>query len=148
MKTELIYFGDFNDSKKGLIRGSIAFVILLLLTSFWFMLTYNSFYRKTFQDVLGGDKIKFSARLIISLLLFYVLICSAIGVQIPSSWREAFVYGGLCCGVVFGTSNLLFVGFFEKYSISTAIIDTLCGILIGGITSVCVYRIAERINAY
>lgn len=87
-RTSLVYFGSANDSTLGTARGLIAFVPLSI-AFFAVSIVYNS-----------GICTKIWTVLLMSLVL-----CSAIGVQLPRGRSEAVLYGGLV-GLVVGISNL------------------------------------------
>lgn len=145
MKTELVFFDGLHQSKNGTLRGLIAFILLMAFSSLWFFITYDWMYKSSIQKL---NSSLFSARTIISFILIYLLVCSALAVQIPSSWDNALVYGLLVGLVVFGVANLAFIAIIEDYSILTAIVDTMFAMIMCGIVSVCVYHISKTAGWY
>jgi hypothetical protein len=93
-KTRLIYFGDSNDSKYGTLRGAAAFapIFLIMFSASYFQCT---------------SPISTSTR-ILAVGLASLFLCSAVGVQLPSSYREAALYGGLV-GLVVSSCCLCFM---------------------------------------
>jgi uncharacterized membrane protein len=145
MKTELVFFDSLHQSKNGTFRGLVAFVLLLSISALWFYITYNAIYKSSMQSLNPNFR---SIRSWISYIIIYVLLCSALAVQLPSSCNNALVYGLLVGLVVFGITNFVFVSLMKDYSITTAIIDTLFGIVMCGIVSLCVYYISKKVGWY
>lgn len=145
MKTELVFFDGLHQSKNGTFRGLIAFTLLVSLSALWFFITYDWVYKSSIQKLNSN---LFSARTIVSFILIYLLICSALAVQMPSSWDNALVYGLLVGLVVVGVANLVSVAIIEDYSILTAIVDTVFAMIMCGIVSVCVYHISKTAGWY
>ena len=98
MKTQLIFFDSFENSVKGTTRGLIAFISLILFDIVRFSITKNS------------DKSNVPKN-IYAMILVYLLLCSAIGVQLPSTYLEALIYGLLVGFVVYSILNLYNIGF-------------------------------------
>ena len=140
MKTDLVFFDGLHSSKHGTLRGLIAFILLILISSLWFFLTYNCIYKSSVQNL---NFTVYSARTILSCIVIYLLICSALGVQLPSSWYNAFVYGSLVGVVVFGVSNLTIFALVGDYSILTATMDTVFATVMCGLISICVYYVSN-----
>ena len=84
--TQLIYFGETEDSKYGTARGFVAIVPIFLI------LLASSYVYTPVSPCLWD-------RLILVGLASLVL-CSAVGVQLPRSYIEAGLYGGLVGFVV------------------------------------------------
>lgn len=145
MKTELIFFDSNHQSKNGTLRGLIAFVMLVGITALWFFFTYKPLYKKSVQNLNSSF---YSARTLISSAIIYILLCSALAVQLPTSWDNAMVYGLLVGLVVFSIANLTFVAVVEQYSILSAIVDTIFGTVLCGVTSVSVYYISKSSGWY
>ncbi len=88
--SELVYFDGFDESKKGLSRGFVAFVPL------WFSLFFASFLIRTTIPLPVLDRV-----LVISTVS--LVICSMIGVQKSKSNKESLQYGalsGFCVSIV------------------------------------------------
>ena len=136
MKTELIFFDSIENSMKGTTRGLIAFVSLIVFDLIWFSFSRDSVYKSITK----------SPPNIYAAILVYLIICSAIGVQLPKSYSEALVYGilvGLC---IYGVFNLTSYAIFDNWSLSTAIIDTIAGTINCAIAASLVYFIYHRNN--
>ena len=145
MKTNLVFFDGLHQSKHGTLRGLIAFILLVSLSALWFFITYDWVYKSSIKKLKFS---LFSARTIVSFILIYLLVCSALAVQFPSSWDNALVYGLLVRLVVFGVTNLAFIAIIEDYSILTAIVDTVFAMIMCGTISVCVYHISNTAGWY
>ena len=134
MMTKLIFFDTFENSKKGIIRGLIAFISLIIFDIIWFSL--SSKYTTIYNSVKSNNIL--TKRNIIPIFLVYLIMCSAIAVQIPNSFKEALVYGLLVGFVVYSIFNLISYSIFD-WSLSTAIIDTIMGIINCGIAASLIY---------
>lgn len=145
MKTELVFFDGLHESKNGTLRGLIAFILLAGFSALWFFITYNWLYKSSIQKI---NSSLYSTRTIVSFILMYILVCSALAVQLPSSWDNALVYGLLVGLVVFGVGNLISIAIIDNYSILTAIADTVFASLMCGVVSVCVYHISNTAGWY
>lgn len=77
---------------------------------------------------------------IYAVILIYLVICSAISVQLPKSYTEALVYGLLVGFVIYSVFNLTSFALFN-WPLSTAIIDTIMGTINCGIASSLIYLI-------
>lgn len=136
MKTELIFFDSFENSKKGTVRGLVAFISLIIIDLIWFSISKNNIYNNV--------SLKHSiTRTLINSSLVYLVLCSAIGVQLPKSYNEALVYGMLVGFVTYSVFNLTSNTIFD-WDINTAIIDTIAGTINCGIASSMVYLICHK----
>tara|TARA_Y100000389_G_C17122685_1_gene346225 strand:- start:123 stop:527 length:405 start_codon:yes stop_codon:yes gene_type:complete len=133
MKTTLIYFDTIENSKKGTLRGLVAIITLILCDLIWFQILD---YKKE-----GGVTKKFNY---ISAFLAWLLICSAIGVQLPSTYKEAVVYGILVGFVIYGVFNATNYAINKDWSLKLSILDTLWGMTVCGISSSIVYVIFHK----
>lgn len=129
MKTELIFFDSIENSMKGTKRGLIAFISLIIFDYIWFSLSSKTVYKSITKKPIN----------IYAALLVYLVICSAIGVQLPKSYKEALVYGLLVGFVIYSVFNLTNYAIFNNWSLSTAIIDTIMGMINCGIAASLVY---------
>tara|TARA_Y100000590_G_C15495938_1_gene929646 strand:+ start:303 stop:698 length:396 start_codon:yes stop_codon:yes gene_type:complete len=129
MKTTLVYFDTLEQSKKGLLRGTIAFFSLIILDALWFYFNknlYSSVVTKKFN--------------LLPALAVWIILCSALAVQLPNSLKEAAVYGILVGFVVYGIYNLTNMTIMN-WPLRITIIDTLWGMTACGITSILLYII-------
>tara|TARA_A100001015_G_C14946516_1_gene694894 strand:+ start:326 stop:730 length:405 start_codon:yes stop_codon:yes gene_type:complete len=133
MKTELIFFDSIENSMKGTTRGLIAFISLILFDFIWFSLSSKTVYKSVTKKPN-----------IYAAILVYLVICSAIAVQLPKTFNEALVYGLLVGFVIYSVFNLTSYAIFNNWSLSTAIIDTIAGTINCGIAAVMIYLIYFR----
>ena len=133
MKTELIFFDSIENSMKGTTRGLIAFISLILFDFIWFSLSSKTVYKSVTKKPN-----------IYAAILVYLIICSAIAVQLPKTFNEALVYGLLVGFVIYSVFNLTSYAIFNNWSLSTAIIDTIAGTINCGIAAVMIYLIYFR----
>ena len=133
MKTELIFFDSIENSMKGTTRGLIAFISLILFDFIWFSLSSKTVYKSVTKKPN-----------IYAAILVYLVICSAIAVQLPKTFNEALVYGLLVGFVIYSVFNLTSYAIFNSWSLSTAIIDTIAGTINCGIAAVMIYLIYFR----
>jgi uncharacterized membrane protein len=133
MKTELIFFDSIENSMKGTTRGLIAFISLILFDFIWFSLSSKTVYKSVTKKPN-----------IYAAILVYLVICSAIAVQLPKTFNEALVYGLLVGFVIYSVFNLTSYAIFNNWPLSTAIIDTIAGTINCGIAAVMIYLIYFR----
>lgn len=129
MRTELIFFDSIDESMKGTTRGLIAFISLIVFDFIWFSISKNNVYK----SVTKKPNIYAS-------ILVYLIICSAIGVQLPKSYKEALVYGLLVGFVIYSVFNLTSYAIFD-WPLNTAILDTIMGTINCGIAASLIYLI-------
>jgi len=134
MRTELIFFDSIEESKKGTVRGFIAFISLILFDIIWFSISKNNVYKTVNKKI----------NIYVSLLI-YIIICSAIAVQLPKTYKEALTYGLLVGFVIYSVFNLTSYIIFE-WPFTTAIIDTIVGTINCGIASSMIYLIYFKNN--
>lgn len=135
MKTELIFFDSFEKSKECTIRGLIAILTLITLDLIWFQI---SGYFNIYSGIITKNPINY-----LSAFLSWLLICSAISVQLPKSLKEAMTYGMLVGLVVYGVWNFTNHSIME-WTIKTIIADTLWGMLVCSMASLSVYLIYHK----
>lgn len=129
MKTELVFFDSINESMKGTTRGLIAFISLIIFDFMWFSISSKTIYKTVTKKPN-----------IFAAILVYLVLCSAIAVQLPKNYYEALVYGLLVGFVVYSVFNLTSYSIFN-WPLSTAIIDTFVGIINCGIAASLIYLI-------
>lgn len=143
MKTQLIYFDSFENSMKGTIRGLIAFITLIIIDLIRFSLMKIT------------NKNNNVPTNIYSMILVYLILCSAIGVQLPSKYSEALVFGCLVGLVVYGILNFYNLSFDNKDLDSiprisnlpnfiNILINVFLGVISCGIASSIVYIILHN----
>ncbi len=129
MKTELVFFDSINESIKGTTRGLIAFISLIIFDFMWFSISSKTIYKTVTKKPN-----------IYAAILVYLILCSAIAVQLPKNYYEALVYGLLVGFVVYSVFNLTSYSIFN-WPLSTAIIDTFIGTINCGIAASLIYLI-------
>ena len=129
MKTELVFFDSINESMKGTTRGLIAFISLIIFDFIYISISYKTIYKTVTKKPN-----------IYAAILVYLILCSAIAVQLPKNYYEALVYGLLVGFVVFSIFNLTSYSIFN-WPFSTAIVDTLFGTINCGIAASLIYLI-------
>jgi uncharacterized membrane protein len=134
MKTELIFFDSLESSKQGTLRGLIAIITLISLDLIWFQIAKLL---KIYTDV-HTKKMNY-----ISAFLSWLLICSAISVQLPKTLTEAMTYGMLVGLVVYGVWNLTNHAIM-KWPIKTIIADILWGMFVCSMASLSVFLIYHK----
>ena len=117
MKTRLIFFDSFENSKDGFIRGFIVFISLIFFYLIWFKIV-------DYSSVINRKKIN-----IYSAIIIWVLLSSALAVQIPSNYKEALTYSALVGLSIFGVFNTVNYTINKNWPIKIAILDTLWGII-------------------
>lgn len=129
MKTELIFFDTYENGLEGTKRGLIAFISLIVFDLIWF-----SFMKKYYPVTRSNINIYSS-------IFVWLLLCSAIAVQIPKNMSEAILYGLLVGLVVYGIYNFTNLAILKEWNIKIAIIDTIWGIINCGIAALLIYLI-------
>jgi uncharacterized membrane protein len=114
---------------KGTKRGLIAFISLIIFDYIWFSFSSKTVYKSITKKPIN----------IYAALLVYLVICSAIGVQLPKSYKEALVYGLLVGFAIYSVFNLTNYAIFNNWSLSTTVIDTIMGMINCGIAASLVY---------
>lgn len=121
MKSNIVFFDSFENSKKGTYRGASIFPIFILINIAWYSLTKN-IYKKYVDDVPTD-------RLWIAMIISGLLIVSALGIHKPSSVQKAVVYAALVGLVVYGVSNASLLASSNKWDYTISTIDTLWGVI-------------------
>lgn len=117
MKTELIFFDSFENGLDGTKRGLVAFISLIILDLLWFNFT-KKYYPITKSSIN-----------IYSAIFVWLLLCSALAVQVPKSFNEAIVYGFLVGLVIYGVYNFTNYSILKDWSLKLSILDTVWGII-------------------
>jgi len=130
MQTKLVFFETAEDSRKGLIRGTVAFILIIILNfSILKFLETKELKTSALYKAIGLD--------IIALLLG-----SAIAVQQnPSSVKESAQYAGLVGLVVYGVYNGIVLSTNKNHTIAKSIIHTTWGIFSTSLVAVILYYI-------
>ena len=133
MRTQLIFFDNVDESKKGTLRGLVAISVLIILDLMWFkIMDYSPIISKPFNY--------FSAA------FAYLLLCSAIGVQLPRSIQEAIVYGALVGLAIYGVYNGTNYAISKQHTLKITILDTMWGMFVMSSASIIVYYIFHKDN--
>jgi len=124
MRISLILFSDAETSTRGMVRGLIAFTVLLILHVLWFIGT---------KKVVYNSKLKPDNRWWILLIACLLLSC-ALSVQDTTDIEPALAYGSLVGLVVWGVFNSLA---FALYGLSWKqfFLTTLWGVIATALTS-------------
>ena len=135
MKTQLIFFDNIEESKKGTLRGLVAIAVLIILDLIWFqVMDYSPIITKKFNY--------FSA------IFTYILLCSAIGVQQPNSVEEAMVYGALLGFVIYGVFNGTSYSLNKNWTVKVAVLDTMWGMFVMSAAATVVYYVFHKNKKY
>jgi hypothetical protein len=129
MHTELVFFDNIHESAMGTLRGFIAACIIVPITALW----YGWLRQKIWKN---KENYRASTTVVISTILVYLLVVSAIGVQIPNSFGNAAVYGALVGLVVFGCMSLISVMVIDNYNWWKVLGDTAVGVISCSLASI------------
>jgi uncharacterized membrane protein len=131
MKTELVFFESHEEGMKGTLRGFVCITILIILDLLWFQIM-------DYDTILSKKVNYFSA------FITYLLLCSAISVQLPSSLQEAAVYGMLVGLVTYGVFNGTNYSINKDWTVSLSIFDTLWGMFVCSVAASILYYIFHK----
>lgn len=120
MKTSLVFFDNKINSYYGTLRGIVVFTLLII--------------------ALTPLIHRWSGIKMLSFLVFLLLLCSAISVQLPNSNKNAFVYGLLVGIVVFTTIILLLYNTNYYTNIFYLLLILIYTSLVCGLSSLIVYN--------
>ena len=135
MKTQLIFFDNIEESRKGTLRGLVAITVLIILDMLWFkIMDYSPIVTKKFNYI--------------SAIFTYLLLCSAIGVQQPNSLNEAMVYGALVGFVIYGVFNGTSYSISKNWTFKIAVLDTIWGMFVMSAAATVVYYIFHKDKQY
>ena len=135
MKTQLIFFDNIEESRKGTLRGLVAITVLIILDMLWFkIMDYSPIVTKKFNYI--------------SAIFTYLLLCSAIGVQQPNSLNEAMVYGALVGFVIYGVFNGTSYSISKNWTLKIAVLDTIWGMFVMSAAATVVYYIFHKDKQY
>ena len=134
MKTTLEFFASARKSGLGTLRGLVALLTLLVLDAGWFAAT-KRFYGVTVRRWWGAAAA-------------YLLLCSAVGVQLPARWEEAALYGALVGFVTYGVFNGVALAVFPAWRPGVAAVDTLWGAAACCAAACVTYACARRTDLY
>jgi uncharacterized membrane protein len=137
MKSTIVFFDSFENSKRGTLRGLVIFPIFIILTLLWFSLTKKQLYDKHIDKV---DKY----RIWIAIGVSALLIVSALGVHTPNTVKKAVFYSGLLGLVLYGISNITLLSASKKWGYSIAIIDTSWGVLSTSLLGYILYVVVQK----
>lgn len=135
MKTQLIFFDTIENSMEGTKRGLIAFISLIIFDLIWFSISSKTIYKSSVT--------KKPINIYVAIIV-YLVMCSAIAVQLPESFIEALIYGLLVGFVIYSVFNFTSYAIFNNWPLSVAIIDTIAGTINCGIAASLIYLIIHR----
>ena len=118
MLTTLVFLDSKEQSKEGTLRGLFALAIVITVSFIWYGLIGRIFHKYLQMS----NYISW-----IALLIFAVLLSSALVVAQPGSGGTAAVYGALVGLVIFGCYNSMLI-VAVKFPVSLALLDTMYGI--------------------
>jgi len=128
--TEIVFFNGWESSKKGLGRGLISFIPIFIFSSLYYKYKGNTSFTSVF---------------FISLAM-----CSAIGVQLPSSLRESYLYGGsvgLLVSLVI-VSHLYTIPDGQERSKVKNVFFIICITILCSIISTLTWKLSNKFNLY
>ena len=134
MKTQLVLFDSYANSKNGVIRGSIALLSIFLLDMIWFK----------FSTSIYKGKVDGKIRKMGAFIAWFFMAC-ALSVQNPKSLKEAIVYGANVGLVIYAVFNGTTYAINKNWDIKTSLYDTAWGITNCAITSAILFKFT---NAY
>ena len=134
MKTTLEFFSSRTKSYLGTLRALVALAALLVLDAGWYAATKRC-YGVTMHRWWGAAAA-------------YVLLCSAVAVQLPRRREEAAVYGALVGLVAYGVFNGVALAVFPAWRPGVAAVDTLWGTAACCAAACVTYECARRNNLY
>lgn len=117
MKTSLIFFSTWQNSKCGLQRGFLILTVLVLLDWLWFASGYGF--------CLSTEKMFWSWHM----FLQWLILCSALGVQNTASIISCLTYSSLVGLCVFGYYNVRTTITGCNEHLNYQILDTIRGVL-------------------
>jgi hypothetical protein len=127
--TKLGYFRNLEESKLGTLRGLIAFILLFI--------SFSSFY------LLNKKRLGWSNKPWLRVVLVSVVLCSSLAVQLPKTYPETILYGMLVGFVV----SVVSVSFMNKSFLFSAgivaFMSTLCGLV-----SPATFFLSTKLNLY
>ena len=124
----------------------LAVPFLIALDYLWIGVVMSGFYQGHLHDLLRFVDGSFSVRIIPTILSYVTMGLSVALFSIPKaltlgSAPKAFLWGALLGLVVFGLYNYTNLAILDKWSSTLSIVDTLCGGVIFGLTTLIVYLI-------
>ena len=134
MRTELAFLDTTYESYRSIMRTVIAFELLLIFSLFWYKMNMETFYHSKFDNVIP---IYFW----IGLITITFLISSIIAIQIPKNAKTSLIYGMLIGLVIYGCINAVLLMTNFKWTVKTAIIDIIYGIISTSIVAFIVYKV-------
>jgi len=127
--TKLGYFRNLEESKYGTLRGLIAFILLFI--------SFSSFY------LLNKKRLGWSNKPWLRVVLVSVVLCSSLAVQLPTTYPETILYGMLV-GFAVSVATVSFMN--KSLVFSTGIVafmTTICGLV-----STATFFLSTKLNLY
>ena len=127
--TELGYFRPLEESKLGALRGLIAFILLFI--------TFSSFY------LLNKKRMGWSNKPWLRVVIVSLVLCSSLAVQLPTTYPETILYGMLV-GFAVSVVTVSFMNKSAGFSAGiVAFMTTLCGLV-----SPATFFLSTKLNLY
>jgi len=121
MKSDIVFFDTFENSKKGTYRGTVIFPLLILLNFIYYNLT-----KKYYDKHIDNTSL---SRRIASIFISGFLVVSALGIHNPDTVKKAIVFGGLVGLVIYGTNNATLLYTSKKWNYTIAVLDIVWGVI-------------------
>jgi phosphatidylserine synthase len=128
MKSSIVFYDSYRNSKRGTFRGMVIFIPIIILNFLFFKYYY-----------VKQDTFKFYVALIISSLL----IVSSIGIHNPDSVKKAIVYSALVGFVIYGVMSIFMYGL-KHIGLIKCFITIVWGIFTTGLMGYLLYIIVQK----
>ena len=142
--TKIVYIDTKEQTIKGTLRGLIALVVLVVANIIWYALSDKFLYKPILTTIQKGSlpyRLQYS-------LIAWILLCSAIAVQQPTTDGEALSYGALVGLVVYGVYNSTNMTIFQGWKAKLSLIDTSWGIINCMFSAWVTFRLSEIWELY
>lgn len=140
MKSQIVFFDTFENSKRGTARGAVILPFLLLFSAIWYLGVMKHLYEKHIDTTSIFRKIT-------AIFLIAFIIISALGVHNPNNFDQALFYAGLLGFVLYGCWNSVLYMTNTKWTIWIAIIDIFWGTISTALLGVILYFFVSNFDA-
>ena len=139
MKTTLVLFDSPQESLNGLLRGVVALLLIVAFDAIWLTIMKNQ-YKSVITNVSGSNTgIRYQYAIV-----SWIIIASALAVQLPNSVYESMAYGALAGFVMYGVFNTVNASIFSDWNIGVVLYDTAWGTFNCMITAIILYYIFHK----